>query len=38
MLIHSQHQWPSAITANIWYYALGMADSLNATSNLKFKG
>jgi|JFJP01.1.fsa_nt_gi hypothetical protein len=30
MLIHSQHQRASAITANIWYHALRMADALNA--------
>jgi len=38
MLIHAQHRWPSAITANLWPYALRMAtDAMNATPNLKFK-
>jgi len=38
MLIHTQHQWPSAILANLWPYALQMAtDVLNVTPNLKLK-
>ena len=35
MLIHSCHQWPSAITANLWPYALRMAnDSMNSSPSL----
>ena len=38
MLIHAQRCWPSAITANLWPYAIRMAnDSINMTPNLKSK-
>ncbi len=38
MLIHVHHRWPSAITPNLWLYALRMAnDAINVTPNLKFK-
>jgi len=38
ILIHMQHQWSSAILANLWPYALQMVtDALNATPHLKFK-
>jgi Reverse transcriptase (RNA-dependent DNA polymerase) len=37
MLIHAKHRWPSAITANLWPYAIRMAnDVLNATPSSKF--
>jgi hypothetical protein len=37
MLIHAKHRWPTAITANLWPYALRMAnDVLNATPSSKF--
>ena len=29
MLSHAKHQWPSAITANLWPYALRMANEVN---------
>jgi hypothetical protein len=36
MLIHAQRRWPTAITANLWPYAIRMAnDSINMTPNLK---
>jgi hypothetical protein len=36
MLIHANKRWPSAITTNLWPYAVRMAnDILNATPNLK---
>ena len=32
MLIHANRRWPSAVTANLWPYAIRMAnDSVNAT-------
>jgi hypothetical protein len=35
MLIHASNRWPSAITTNLWPYALRMAnDILNDTPNL----
>ena len=38
MLIHAQRRWPSAITANLWPYAIRMAnDAINMTPNLKFQ-
>jgi transposase InsO family protein len=38
MLIHAHRRWPSAITANLWPYAIRMAnDAINATPNLKDK-
>ena len=38
MLIHAHRRWPSAITANLWPYAITMAnDAINATPNLKLK-
>ncbi len=38
MLIHVHHRWPSAITPNLWPYALRMAnDAINVMPNLKFK-
>jgi hypothetical protein len=37
MLIHAKHRWPTAITANLWPYALRMAnDVLNSTPSSKF--
>jgi Reverse transcriptase (RNA-dependent DNA polymerase) len=37
MLIHAKHRWPSAITANLWPYAVRMAnDVLNSTPSSKF--
>jgi hypothetical protein len=37
MLIHAKHRWPSAITANLWPYAIRMAnDVLNSTPSSKF--
>jgi transposase InsO family protein len=37
MLIHAKHRWPTAITANLWPYAVRMAnDVLNATPSSKF--
>jgi hypothetical protein len=34
MLIHANRRWPSAITVNLWPYALSLAaDIRNATSN-----
>jgi hypothetical protein len=39
MLIHAQKRWPSAITANLWPYALRQAnDLLNGTPNLQLSG
>ena len=39
MLIHAHKRWPNAITANLWPYALRMAnDSINATPSLQVKG
>jgi len=38
MLIHAHHRWPSAITPNLWLYALRMANNaINVMPNLKFK-
>ena len=38
MLIHANKQWPQAITANLWPYALRMAnDVLNSSPRLKSK-
>ncbi len=38
MLIHAHHRWPSAITPNLWPYALRMAnDAINVMPNLKSK-
>ena len=38
MLIHASKRWPQAITANLWPYALRMAnDVLNSTPRLKPK-
>ena len=38
MLIHAQRRWPSAITTNLWPYAIRIAnDMLNATPSLKLK-
>jgi len=38
MLIHAHHRWPSAITPNLWPYALRMANkTINVMPNLKFK-
>ncbi len=38
MIIHEHHRWPSAITPNLWPYALRMAnDTNNVMPNLKFK-
>jgi len=38
MLTHAQHRWTNAISANLWPYALRMAnDAFNATPNFKFK-
>jgi len=38
MLIHAHHRWPSAITLNLWLYALRMAnDTINVMPNLKLK-
>ena len=38
MLIHAHRRWPSAITTNLWPYAIRMAnDMLNATPSLKWK-
>jgi Reverse transcriptase (RNA-dependent DNA polymerase) len=37
MLIHAKHRWPTAITANLWPYAVRMAnDVLNLTPSSKF--
>jgi transposase InsO family protein len=37
MLIHAKHRWPTAITANLWPYAVRMAnDVLNSTPSSKF--
>jgi hypothetical protein len=39
MLIHAQKRWPSAITANLWPYALRHAnDLLNGTPNIQLSG
>jgi hypothetical protein len=36
MLIHANHRWPKAVTANLWPYALRMAnDVLSETPNMK---
>jgi len=36
MLIHAHRRWPSAITANLWPYAIRMAsDAMNATPRLQ---
>jgi hypothetical protein len=36
MLIHANHPWPKAITANLWPYALRMAnDVLSETPNMQ---
>ena len=38
MIIHAHRRWPSAITTNLWPYAVRMAnDMLNATPSLKWK-
>ena len=38
MLIHANHRWPEAITANLWPYAIRAAnDSLNATPCARHK-
>jgi hypothetical protein len=38
MLVHAQRRWPSAIMANLWPYAIRMAnDAINMTPKLKFK-
>jgi len=38
MLIYAHHRWPSAITPNLWPYALRMANkTINVMPNLKFK-
>ena len=38
MLIHANKRWPQAITANLWLYALRMAnDVLNSSPRLKSK-
>ena len=38
MLIHANKRWPNAITANLWPYALRMANAnLNATPNFQNK-
>ena len=39
MLIHANKRWPEAITANLWPYAIRMAnDSINATPWLQDSG
>jgi Reverse transcriptase (RNA-dependent DNA polymerase) len=36
MLIHAQRRWPTAISANLWPYAMRLAnDALNATPRIK---
>jgi Reverse transcriptase (RNA-dependent DNA polymerase) len=36
MLLHAQRRWPSAITANLWPYAIRMAsDAMNATPRVQ---
>ena len=36
MLSHAQRKWPQEISANLWPYALRMAnDSINETPNMK---
>jgi GAG-pre-integrase domain len=36
MLIHAQRRWPTAVTANLWPYALRMAnDAINSLPSLK---
>ena len=38
MLSHARRKWPQEITANLWPYALRMAnDSINATPNMNDK-
>jgi hypothetical protein len=38
MLVHAHRRWPAAITANLWPYAIRMANNaINMTPNLKFK-
>jgi hypothetical protein len=38
MIIHAQRRWPEAITANLWPYALRIAnDAVNASPNLQHK-
>ena len=38
MLIHANKRWPAAITANLWPYALRMANAnLNETPNFQNK-
>ena len=38
MLVHANHRWPEAITANLWPYAIRAAnDSLNATPCARHK-
>ncbi len=38
MLIFAHHRWPSAITANLWPYAVRAAnDALNATPSTRFQ-
>ncbi len=38
MLLHANNRWPKAVTANLWPYAIRMAnDVLNETPNLKDK-
>ena len=32
MLLHAKHRWPSAITANLWPYALRHANEVHASS------
>ena len=32
MLLHAQHRWPSAITANLWHFAIRMANDDSSTS------
>lgn len=37
MLIHAYKRWPDAVSANLWPYAVRMAnDAINARPNLKF--
>jgi hypothetical protein len=39
MMIHARHRWPNAIEANLWPYALKMANDVHASSpSLKQEG
>ena len=39
MMIHAQHKWPSAVTPNLWPYALRLAcNNLNEAPNMKDEG